>query len=431
MFNRSRSKSRPAIPFGHRVYAIGDIHGEAGLLRRVLRLIEEDNTARREAVVTLIFLGDLIDRGPDAAAVLETFARMRIDNVVVLKGNHEEALVQAYHGDDNVLDQWLPFGAMATLTGFGVTLKEIDSSNTVFADALRTRIDRDLIDWLENLPSAWECGGYYFTHAGVRPGVDLANQRESDLRWIREPFLSSRRDHGKVIVHGHTVEPGVPSLGGNRIGIDTGAHEHGVLTALGLEGERQWLLQATGKTDGDDADRPPVQDIAVLITSIVTPPPPPARDALLLPTPQADASDSPTGHTKKLGNKGVVVAGFALTLAVLGGVIAVRSDLWPRGPGDVSLSIPESLDGQNVAAPAPAPSPVASTRPGKQIGERRRVRRPAVQPLADPALSNSGDEASPRLYGDSLDKALEEDRDTTRKLNIDELSRQRTPRDAR
>ena len=111
-------------------------------------------------------------------------------------------------------------------------------------EVLRATIDPELIDWLDRLPTCWSLGDYYFAHAGVRPGVSLAEQQDDDLLWIRQPFIESRRNHGKVIVHGHTVEDGAPSLGRNRIGIDTGAHEHGRLTALGLEGDRQWILQA-------------------------------------------------------------------------------------------------------------------------------------------------------------------------------------------
>ena len=84
-------------------------------------------------------------------------------------------------------------------------------------------------------------GDYLFVHAGVRPKVALDAQKASDLRWIREPFLSSTADHGAVVVHGHTITDAVEDRG-NRIGIDTGAYASGRLTVLGVEGTERWFL---------------------------------------------------------------------------------------------------------------------------------------------------------------------------------------------
>jgi serine/threonine protein phosphatase 1 len=379
MFTRSSQKSSPTVPPGQRIYAIGDIHGEGDLLRRALRQIKADSATRRDANVTLVFLGDIIDRGPEAADLLRTFARMSAENVVVLKGNHEAALVDAYRGDHEVLSEWLPFGARATLTGFGITPEQIDSAPAALAAALRARIDPDLIDWLDGLPSAWECGDYYFTHAGIRPGVKLHKQAEHDLLWIREPFLSSPRWHGKVVVHGHTIEPGLPSLGGNRIGLDTGAHEHGVLTTLGLEGGRQWLLQAMADQPEQDenadlsdtessstleiaasGNHAPTQVIETLIASIVAPEPRLPDTALLQKEPSETAlglSSSPT-RAKGLGNSGFAAAGFALFIAAVGGAIAVGSRSSPVGTSNVTIPIPDIAGGRkhsNLAARVTTP----------------------------------------------------------------------------
>lgn len=406
MFKRFQ-RSTPTIPPGHRIYAIGDIHGEAALLRRLLLQIKEDSAMRRDGSITLVFLGDIVDRGTDAADLLRVFAQMDAEHVVVLKGNHEAALVQAYHGDHEVLSEWLPFGATATLAGFGVTPAEIDAPPDDLAAALRAKIDSSLIEWIDALPCAWECGDYYFTHAGVRPGVNLSKQDERDLLWIREPFLSSGRWHGKVVVHGHTIEPGVPSLGGNRIGVDTGAHEHGVLTAVGLEGGRQWVLQATA----DQSDDVPDADIPALIAAIVAPEPQPADSPLLLHTPLDDTLglSTPRQRARKLGNRGVVAVGFALVVAAIGGAIAIGTSWSPLVSGNVSLAVPEAI--KPTATPA-APSA------GSAIARKASVRsKPRLQP------DTVTDGASPRLYGAELERALEEDRATTRRLNQDELSR--------
>lgn len=422
------------MPPGRRIYAIGDVHGEGDLLRRALQLIKADSAARRDDSVTLVFLGDLIDRGPEAADLLRTFARLNVEHIVVLKGNHEAALVQAYHGDDEVLREWLPFGAIATLAGFGVTPEEIDSEPAVLSAALRARIDPGLIEWIDGLPSAWECGDYYFTHAGVRPGVKLHKQDERDLLWIREPFLSSQRWHGKVVVHGHTIEPGVPSLGGNRIGVDTGAHENGVLTVLGLEGGRQWLLQSIAdQVDGNDdlaaaggasaaRTSAPTQDIETLIAAIVAPEPE-VRDAVLLLKPQAEPdleTSAPTRRRKRLGTRGVAAAGFALVVAAVGGVIAIgpRPSLIPMD--NVSMSVPDA----SRAESKPVVSVAARPRTISLAGNKSRARPSATERAASiPAA----DGASPRLYGVELERALEEDRAATRRLNQEELSRPPAP----
>lgn len=239
-------RRKPArLPAGRRVYAIGDVHGEAGLLRDLLRRIDEDGARRGAMRTTLVFLGDFIDRGAHAAELLRTFHAAGHRDLVVLKGNHEAALVDVYRGDEEALAFWIRFGGRATLEGLGIAVPEagtIDPAGTLWR--LRDALAPEVVDWLDALPHQWTLGDYFFCHAGVRPGVRLRGQDADDLLWIREPFLSSGRNHGKVVVHGHSVEPAGPVLGGNRIGLDTGAHEHGRLTALGLEGEAQWLVEA-------------------------------------------------------------------------------------------------------------------------------------------------------------------------------------------
>lgn len=250
VFIKQRAQTDPRLPPGERVYAIGDIHGEADLLINLLHKIRTDSKGRNTASVTLVFLGDFIDRGKDSAILLKTFSLLSDFRVKVLKGNHEAALVDVYRGDEEALAFWLRFGGRPTLEGLGVHNASEDGTNADDTLAkLRAALDSRTINWLDQLPHHWSLGDYYFTHAGIRPNIRLARQDPDDLLWIREPFLSSKRRYEKVIVHGHTIENGPPSLGGNRIGIDTGAHENGCLTALGLEGCAQWLIQVSdGRT---------------------------------------------------------------------------------------------------------------------------------------------------------------------------------------
>lgn len=242
VFQKRRPVRNPTLPPGQRVYAIGDIHGEADLLVSLLHAIREDSKQRQPASLMLIFLGDFIDRGQDSALMLKVFSLMTDSAVKVLKGNHEATLVDVYRGDEEALAFWLRFGGRQTLEGLGVT---IAADMTTTLNSLRAALDAKIVDWLDGLPHCLTLGDYFFAHAGIRPRVRLGKQDPDDLLWIREPFLSSKRRHEKIVVHGHTIEPGPPILGGNRIGIDTGAHEHGCLTALGLEGHSQWLIQVT------------------------------------------------------------------------------------------------------------------------------------------------------------------------------------------
>lgn len=237
---------KPRLPPGTRVYAVGDIHGEARLLSRLLQQVADDARERGPADTKLIVLGDFIDRGPGAADLLHHFAKLVDPNLVILKGNHEAVLVRAYDGDEQVLTDWIGFGGASTLMGLGISSAMLRSGDAaMILAALRASLHADVIEWLDSLPLWSSLGDYFFVHAGVRPGIKLLEQRDEDLLWIREPFIAGRHRFEKIVVHGHTIESGVPKLGGYRIGLDTGAHEHGTLTALGLEADRQWLIQVT------------------------------------------------------------------------------------------------------------------------------------------------------------------------------------------
>ena len=110
---------------------------------------------------------------------------------------------------------------------------------------IQAAIPAEHIAFLRGFDDTFRAGDYLFVHAGIRPGIPLAEQAPSDLRWIREPFLTDAAEHGFLVVHGHTIRENVEERT-NRIGIDTGAYRHGVLTALALEGDARWFLQASG-----------------------------------------------------------------------------------------------------------------------------------------------------------------------------------------
>ncbi len=228
------------LPPGRRVYAIGDVHGCDRQLAALHRAIAADLVERPVARPLLLHIGDYLDRGPASAAVL---ARLAADpplegiETVNLRGNHEAmALAVLGGGDGESASLWLLNGAAATLASWNIDPGEP-------APSWAARVPASQLRFLQGLAVSHREGGYFFAHAGVRPGVPLANQDPADLLWIREPFLSYAGDLGAVVVHGHTPGHKVV-IRANRIGIDTGAVYGGRLTAIVLEDDRMGFLQA-------------------------------------------------------------------------------------------------------------------------------------------------------------------------------------------
>lgn len=163
--------------------------------------------------------------------------------VIVLLGNHEEAMLQALHGDAQALRRWLGVGGVETLRSFGVPDLQPDENPRDYVLRARAAIPRHWLAWLSRLPLSVRSGDYYFVHAGIRPGVALSRQAREDMLWIRDDFLEDTRDHGAVVVHGHSISPAV-DVRKNRIGIDTGAYVSGTLSAIYLEGQQQAVITA-------------------------------------------------------------------------------------------------------------------------------------------------------------------------------------------
>jgi serine/threonine protein phosphatase 1 len=225
---RGSRAAEPRVPAGERVYAIGDIHGRDDLFEQLLAKIEADNAGRGQAKTTLILLGDLVDRGPDSASVIERAIRIGapFDKVTLLIGNHEECFLSALSGDLRRVRYFIRIGGDATIRSYWC-----DDAAYAAAD----------IDFLGRGEDMVQIGDYVFVHAGVRPGIPLDRQQLSDLRWIRDEFIDGEHDHGATVVYGHTISDGVDEARG-RIGIDTGAYLTGRLTAVGLEGSERWFL---------------------------------------------------------------------------------------------------------------------------------------------------------------------------------------------
>lgn len=240
----SQRKSMPRGAEGWRAYAVGDVHGCLDLLDDLVERIVADHQSRPPARGLLVLLGDMVDRGPNSAGVIERVRTLSLPDmrVVALTGNHEEVFLRILHREADQITSWLDFGGEETLLSYGLDPQEIGRMAPAQAQQrIASVVPADHRTFLGGLGDSFRFGDYLFVHAGIRPGIPLAEQSLADLRWIREPFLSDRRDHGMTVVHGHTISERVEQLG-SRIGIDTGAYASGRMTALGIEGQERWVI---------------------------------------------------------------------------------------------------------------------------------------------------------------------------------------------
>ncbi len=237
------SKKRQMEP-GLRVYAIGDIHGRYDLLLQLNRLIAKHMEENKPARTVELFLGDYIDRGPNSREVIEHLIHVppTADERICLRGNHEQTLLD-FLADPERLAHWARYGGLEMMRAYDVdigTSPSVTECHMARAQ-FKQNFPEDHLAFIENLPSSAAFGGYFFAHAGARPGVPLEEQDSYDLMWIRDDFLHTGYEFGKLIVHGHT--PGEkPEFRSNRINIDTAAFATGVLTCLVLEGESQLII---------------------------------------------------------------------------------------------------------------------------------------------------------------------------------------------
>jgi serine/threonine protein phosphatase 1 len=229
-----------SLPPRTRIYAIGDIHGRADLLADLIARIDDDVQRRPIAHVVEVYLGDYIDRGADSRGVIDLLATRLVRNqAICLRGNHE-AMLELFLREPESLRHWVPTGALQTLASYGVSLtpkKSPEQLHLLFCE----RLPRTHQLFLQCLRDYYCCGDFLFVHAGIRPGLPLAQQHTNDMHWIRNDFLDSTQDHGHFIVHGHTPVPH-PDIRPNRINIDTGAWRTGVLTCIAIEGADVMIL---------------------------------------------------------------------------------------------------------------------------------------------------------------------------------------------
>lgn len=241
------------------IYAIGDIHGQRSMLEDALARIDADGGADAR----LVFIGDLTDRGPDSCGVIDTILSgvQSGRDWITIKGNHDR-MFSRFLGKPMLVETRLPIGldwlhprlgGVETLMSYGVAVPEGSRYGDVQAEA-RAAVPEAHVTFMNGLPTCLNEGDLFFAHAGVRPGVPLAEQVEDDLVWIREPFLSDRRDHGALVVHGHTALH-APHHYGNRVNLDSGAGYGRPLTTAVFEEGSVFTLEPGGRValDAEEA----------------------------------------------------------------------------------------------------------------------------------------------------------------------------------
>jgi serine/threonine protein phosphatase 1 len=233
----------PRTPDAVRIYAVGDIHGRADLLGDLFARIDADGRRSSHSEAIEVYLGDYIDRGPASGEVIDRLIqRGRTRSTIFLKGNHE-TYPNAFLKYPGFLTEWSQVGGLETLMSYGLR-PPVNAEPKEQLDVARlfgAALPMAHRTFLQELRSSVSYGDFYFVHAGVRPGVALADQREEDLLEIRDVFLNCEDDFGKVVVHGHTPVS-EPEFRPNRINIDTGAYATGRLTCLAIAGDKLRLV---------------------------------------------------------------------------------------------------------------------------------------------------------------------------------------------
>ncbi|KKB12018.1 hypothetical protein VE25_09550 [Devosia geojensis] len=242
---RLASASWPAV-----VYAIGDVHGCLAQLRLLHDRIFEDARGI-EGDKLIVCLGDYVDRGPDSSGVLDYLGKPLPQDFrrICLAGNHEVMMLSFL---DNPVPEssWLQYGGVETLASYGIDVNRFVTRTARERLALlESHVPGEHVAWMRSLPAALVLPRTCFVHAGLRPGLPLAEQSEDDLLWIRDEFFDGEADLDTFVVHGHTPSSR-PVVTEKRVCVDTAAFATGTLTALRLteDGQAQFIYATAAET---------------------------------------------------------------------------------------------------------------------------------------------------------------------------------------
>lgn len=217
------------------IYAIGDIHGCLDLLIQAEERISRD-MVKNQHRGPIILLGDYVDRGPRSAQVIDYLRKPSTKGLrrILLCGNHDDEFSSLLEQPDKI-HQWIMLGGKETLMSYGIDVEQLlarrQAKSAELVSLIEDAIPEEDFTFLKSLAVSIRIGRYLFVHAGIRPGLEMDEQDDEDLMWIREPFLSKGPCLDLIVVHGHTPTKTL-SIGPQRIGIDTQAYATGDLTVL-------------------------------------------------------------------------------------------------------------------------------------------------------------------------------------------------------
>jgi serine/threonine protein phosphatase 1 len=238
------------VPDGLRVYAIGDTHGRVDLLRKLQAMIRADLAIIRAGKLphqfVVVYLGDYVDRGINCRELVDHLIDDPLPGVTAfyLRGNHEQRTLD-FLDDPEIGSEWVFWGGDATLRSYGADIEDPDFGRLGWPwlrDEFRRNMPTRHLSFLQATQDCHMIGDYFLVHAGVRPGVSLADQSRKDMQNIRGDFLDSEADFGKVVVHGHSIFEDV-DIRPNRISVDTGAWRSGKLSCVVLEQDMRHVFQ--------------------------------------------------------------------------------------------------------------------------------------------------------------------------------------------
>ena len=242
-----------------RCFVFGDIHGCLTALEVIWHHIQPTMRDR------VICLGDYIDRGPESSAVIGALSLVKADNAgierVFIKGNHEWGMLGFMEEPLAFGQAYLKWGGLGTVKSYGVKIPDVMTQSNVtkgivlpaeyerLSQALKEAVENaGHIEFLDNLEYYHLIGGYMFVHAGIKPDVAINDQDDETMMRIREPFLTSDAQHPYRVVHGHSIFEDV-EIKPNRISVDTGFYEQGLLSCVVLEKDAVDVLQVKQELD--------------------------------------------------------------------------------------------------------------------------------------------------------------------------------------
>ncbi len=251
LLGRAHESTPPLPPRPERLtYAVGDLHGRLDLLEAMLEAVARDAAGETH---DLVFLGDLLDRGPDSAALLRRIREVEAGEgrIFCLAGNHDRMLLD-FLDDPEQGARWLRIGGQETVFSFGLAPGRAsagpagDEGLRALAADLGEAIGAEGRSWLAARPLWWRSGNVVAVHALTDPALPMEAQPEETLLWARPDRSLAPRADGAWVVHGHTIVPEPRVLAGH-VAVDTGAWRTGRLTAAVFTpaGDAPRFVQAT------------------------------------------------------------------------------------------------------------------------------------------------------------------------------------------